>query len=210
MNTPFTPRIALLALGLATLAALAGCARDGAPGDGAAAGAAAAGPSRSTKGPADGMVSAVSSSGKPGAPVELKFDIGSKPALGKPLEVTVAVVPRGEGITQLRVVFQSNDAVEVQSGGEMAAQERPADGVAVSHVVTVVPRRDGVYYLGAVALVEGAGGSVARSFAIPIIVGDPVEAERAIAAKPAQGTLSRGAGDAGGERIVSLPADESP
>jgi hypothetical protein len=104
-------------------------------------------------------------------------------------------------------VFQSNEAVEVQSGSEMAVQSRPADGVAVSHIVTVVPRRDGVFYLGAVALVDGAGGSVARSFAIPIIVGDPVEAERAVAAKPAQGVMSKGEG---GEKIISLPASTSP
>jgi len=209
MNTPIPVRIALLAFALSAAAALVGCARDAAPADGKAARGASASTTKSggAKGALDGMVSAVSSSGKPGAPVELKFDIAAKPELGKPLDVTVAVVPRGDGISQLRVVFQSNEAVEVQSGSEMAVQDRPADGVAVSHTVTVVPRRDGVFYLGAVALVEGAGGSVARSFAIPIIVGDPVEAERAIAGKPSQGVMAKGEG---GEKIISLPASETP
>jgi len=207
MQTPIKARIALLAVGLAATASLVGCARD----DAAADATAGAGPkastsqSRSGKGVADGMVSAVSSSGKPGAPVELKFDLATKPELGKPLAVTVAVVPRGEGISQLRVVFQSNEGVEVQSGNEMAVQDQPADGVAATHTVTVVPRRDGVSYLGAVALVEGPGGSVARSFAIPIIVGDPVAAERAVADKPSQGVMAKGEG---GEKIVSLPASE--
>ena len=100
-----------------------------------------------------------------------------------------------------------NEAVEVKAGSEMAFEDRPADGVAVSHTVTVVPRRNGVFYLGAVALVEGTGGSVARSFAIPIIVGDPVEAERAVAAKPSQGVIAKGEG---GEKIISLPASETP
>ncbi len=207
MQTPIKARIALFALGLAVLSSLSGCARKDAAADAQAGAGATAStdPSRGGKGAADGMVSAVSSSGKPGAPVELKFDLGAKPELGKPLEVTVAVVPRGEGISQLRVVFQSNESIEVQSGNEMAVQDRPADGVAVTHTVTVVPRRDGVFYLGAVALVEGSGGSVARSFAIPIIVGDPVEAERAIADKPAQGVMAKGEA---GEKIISLPASE--
>jgi len=208
MHTSITARVALLALGIAASASFVGCARDGTPGaDAAAAGTAAAGSRRGAKAPVDAMVSAVSASGKPGAPVELKFDLGSRPELGKPLEVTVAVVPLGEGITQLRVVFQSNEAVEVQAGSEMAVQDRPAAGVPVSHTVTVVPRRDGVFYLGAVALVEGPGGSVARSFAIPIIVGDPVEAERAVAAKPSQGVMAKGEG---GENVISLPASENP
>ena len=94
----------------------------------------------------------------------------------------------------------------MRSGSE-AVQDNPSEGVALTHVVTVVPKREGVFYLGAVALVEGPGGSVARSFAIPIIVGDPVAAERALSDKPAQGTLSK---SAGGEKIVSLPASESP
>jgi hypothetical protein len=208
MYTPIPARIALITLGLATTASLSGCAREEAAVEASAGVVATATPatkSRSGKGAADGMVSAVSSSGKPGAPVELKFDLPTKPELGKPLAVTVAVVPRGEGISQLRVVFQSNDAVEVQSGNEMAVQDRPGDGVAVTHTVTVVPRRDGVSYLGAVALVEGSGGSVARSFAIPIIVGDPVEAERAIADKPSQGVMAKGEG---ADKIISLPASE--
>jgi len=208
MHTSITARVALLALGVAFTATFVGCARDANPAaDAGAAGTAAVSSKRGVKGPVDAMVSAVSSSGKPGAPVELKFDLGSRPELGKPLAVTVAVVPLGEGITQLRVVFQSNEAVEVQAGSEMAVQNRPAVGVPVSHAVTVVPRRDGVGYLGAVALVEGPGGSVARSFSIPIIVGDPVEAERAVAAKPSQGVMAKGAG---GENVISLPASENP
>lgn len=208
MHTSIPLRLALFALAAipALLACSGGDRPAGAGGDakGAKAGDATA---RASGVADDGMVSAVSASGKPGASVDLKFDLATKPELGKPLVVTVAVVPRAADIAQLRVVFQSNEAVEVQSGSEMPMQEKPADGVAVSHAVTVVPRREGVLYLGAVALVESGAGSVARSFAIPIIVGDPVQAEQALAAKPAQGALAKGEG---GEKIISLPASENP
>lgn len=209
MHSIFALTIVRLALAAIALGTLAACAGGDAPtqakqdGRGTPAGA-----DLRPRGKAavDGMVAAVSATGKPGAPVELKFDIAARPELGQPLEVAVAVVPRSADVSQLRVVFQSNEAVEVQSGNE-AVQDKPVDGVAMTHTVTVVPRREGVFYLGAVALIEGPGGSVARSFAIPIIVGDPVAAERALAAKPAQGTVSK---SAGGEDVVSLPASAAP
>ncbi|MCC6172510.1 MAG: hypothetical protein IT481_10830 [Gammaproteobacteria bacterium] len=209
MHSIFALTIVRLALAAIALGTLAACAGGDAPtqakqdGRGTPAGA-----DLRPRGKAavDGMVAAVSATGKPGAPVELKFDIAARPELGQPLEVAVAVVPRSADVGQLRVVFQSNEAVEVQSGNE-AVQDKPVDGVAMTHTVTVVPRREGVFYLGAVALIEGPGGSVARSFAIPIIVGDPVAAERALAAKPAQGTVSK---SAGGEDVVSLPASAAP
>ena len=209
MHSPLRVVSARLAIGLVALGSLAGCAggngEAGAAGTGAGPAPTAATPSRA-KATVDGMVAAVSATGKPGAPVDLKFDLPTKPELDKPLEVNVALVPRSAELSQLRLVFQSNEAVEVRSGSE-AVLDKPADGVALTHTVTVVPKREGVFYLGAVALVEGPSGSVARSFAIPIIVGDPVAAERALADKPAQGTLSK---SGGGESVVSLPASESP
>ena len=210
MYSTFALTIVRLALAATALGTLAACAGGDAPAQ-AQQGGRTAQPSAAESRPrgkaaVDGMVAAVSATGKPGAPVELKFDIAARPELGQPLEVAVAVVPRSADVSQLRVVFQSNEAVEVQSGNE-AVQDKPADGVAMTHTVTVVPRREGVFYLGAVALIEGPDGSVARSFAIPIIVGDPVAAERALAAKPAQGTASK---SAGGEDVVSLPASAAP
>ena len=205
-STPGTVRLALGFMTLVALAALGACAGGDSPGTGKQAQAAKARTDARGGGSVDSMVSAVSATGKPGAAVDLKFDLKTKPELDKPLEVEIALVPRSADLNQLRVVFQSNEAVEVRSGSE-AVQDNPSEGVALTHVVTVVPKREGVFYLGAVALVEGPGGSVARSFAIPIIVGDPVAAERALSDRPAQGTLSK---SAGGEKIVSLPASESP
>lgn len=153
------------------------------------------------------MVSAVSS-GKPGAAVDLKFDIATRPRVGEPLQVTVAVTTRAADIDKLQVIFQSTDGIQVTDGVQLPTQERPADGQTFSHVVTVLPQKDGVFYLSAVALVESggdAGSSVARTFAIPIIVGDVVAAEAALDQATAD-TLKQGPG---GEKVVPLPAEES-
>lgn len=157
-------------------------------------------------GAASTMVSAVSS-GKPGAAVDLKFDIATRPRVGESLPISIVVTTRAADISKLQVIFQSTDGIQVVDGLELNAPENPRNGDTFSHTVTVLPQKDGVSYLSAVALVEGGGGasSVARTFAIPIIVGDVVAAEAALA----EGAEAGVAPGPGGERVVPLPADES-
>lgn len=152
------------------------------------------------------LVSAVSS-GKPGAAVDLKFDIAQRPRIGESLPVSIVVTTLAADITKLQVIFQSTDGIQVVDGLELNAPANPASGQSFSHTVIVLPQKDGVSYLSAVALVEAAsaGSSVARTFAIPIIVGDVVAAEAAMAETADAGVAS----GQGGERVVPLPADES-
>jgi hypothetical protein len=155
----------------------------------------------------EAMVSAVSS-GKPGAAVDLKFDIGKRPRAGEPLEVTVAVTTRAADIDKLQVMFQSTEGVEVVGGAQLGPVATPADGQVFSHTVRVLPKQDGVYYLSAVALVDSAsagGPSLARTFAIPIIVGDSVSLDAAMSKAAAEATTE----GPGGEALVPLPAEES-
>jgi hypothetical protein len=153
------------------------------------------------------MVSAVSS-GKPGAAVDLKFDLGKRPRVGEPLDVAVAVTTRAADIDELRVVFQSTEGVEVVGGAQLGPVAKPADGQTFSHTVRVLPKQDGVYYISAVALVEAAASgvsSIARTFAIPIIVGDSVSLDAAMSKAAAEATAE----GPSGERLVPLPAEES-
>jgi hypothetical protein len=153
------------------------------------------------------MVSAVSS-GKPGAAVELKFDIGKRPRVGEPLDVMIAITTSAPDIDKLQVLFQSTEGIDVVGGAQLGPVDKPADGQVFSHTVRVLPKQDGVYYLSAVALVDagsGGGASVARTFAIPIIVGDSVSLEAAMS-KASGAASTEGPG---GERLMPLPAEES-
>lgn len=163
--------------------------------------------SSKTSAPTEAMVSAVSS-GKPGAAVDLKFDIGKRPRVGETLEVAIAVTVRAPDIDKLQVVFQSTEGIEVVEGAQLGPVDKPADGRLLAHKVRVLPKQDGVYYLSAVALVDttsAGGGSVARTFAIPIIVGDGVSLD-APTSKAAADATAEGVG---GEALVPLPAEES-
>jgi len=147
------------------------------------------------------LVSAVTT-GKPGAPIAMKFELLRRPKVGEPLEVAVEVTPEAAGITALQVVFQGGDGLQLRSGGEFSATtttSMPA-GIPIQHTVVLTPVREGIFYLSAVAVAEGAG-SQARTFAIPVVVGDAAVLESRKAALPPPATS--------GERVTSLPAAES-
>jgi hypothetical protein len=49
--------------------------------------------------------------------------------------------------------------------------EHPAIGTPLPHVVTVIPRGDGIFYVTAVIVSDSPTESVSRNYAIPIIAG---------------------------------------
>lgn len=117
----------------------------------------------------DDFVTAVSA-GRPGAPIELKFALRKRPEVGEPLEIHFAVVPVVP-LDRVIASFQAGDGLELRAGNQMPRLERPLAGEPVSHVVTIVPKRDGIFHLTAVILAESATSSIARTFTIPIIAG---------------------------------------
>lgn len=119
---------------------------------------------------AQDMVRAVSAGGA-GAPVELRFALQGRPAAGQPLELDVALTAVTP-VQRLRATFQGGEGFEVRAGHTLGPLEGPQVGEARTHRVTVVPRTDGIFNLSAVVLVEQASGELARTFAIPVIVGE--------------------------------------
>lgn len=164
------------ACGLAALVALAGCSGD--PAGNAAASAQPVREAPASSDPVAQMVAAVPSGG-PASLVDLRFELTSRPVAGRPVDLAVAVLPVVDNMRGFRVVFESNDLVEVRGGGEFVSGGPPRRGSAYLHTISVLPRRDGVAYLSAVVLVDQDGVSVGRSFAIPLIVGDSFAASSA-------------------------------
>lgn len=145
------------------------------------------------------MISAVAA-GKPGAPIDVRFDVPTKPRVGEPLKIDVAVVPLS-AVGRLEVVFQGNDGLSVASDGQLGPLDNPAVGKVLRHTVTVLPQSEGVFMLSAIAMTDGDDASMSRSFAMPIIVGNVP----AVASKP-QSSIT----DATGESVETLPAVETP
>lgn len=118
------------------------------------------------------MVSAVSG-GKGNSSVDLKFALTSRPEPGRPLDIDLAVIPREADVT-VRVIVQNTDGIAITAGQEVRIPKGAEPGVPVTHRLTVLPARDGIFSLSAVALVDSEKSSVTRTFAIPIIVGEGI------------------------------------
>jgi hypothetical protein len=122
--------------------------------------------------PTADMVSAVSPSTAPGA-VELKFALGDRPQVGRPVDVEIAVLPKKE-LDRVAASFRAGAGLELRQGEQMAAIQNPEPGSAISHRITVVPQQDGIFFVSATVLADSPDASITRTFSIPIIAGTGV------------------------------------
>jgi hypothetical protein len=117
------------------------------------------------------LVSAVSSAHS-NTPIGMKFGLAARPAVGTPLKVTVALIPAaGAGISHIHASFQPGDGLLLQSDRTVDIDD-PGAGVPIEQELSVVPQQSGVLSLGATVVVDMDSGSLARSYAIPLIVRD--------------------------------------
>jgi hypothetical protein len=114
------------------------------------------------------MVAAVSAGGS-GPPISVKFRLDTKPVVGRPTQLVVALIP-AEGIESSHIhgAFEAADGLLVQSPKsfdiDVAAGSDP-----VLQQVTVVPQRDGVLSLSASIVIDYDNASLSRTYVIPLI-----------------------------------------
>ncbi len=148
-------------------------------------------------GPGTGAFSNASP-GKPGAAVEISYEVVGTAFVGVPVAVNLKFAAAGG---PLDVKFSINDtsAVLFQDGQvEQLQIVDPGDGSV--HQITVVPQREGRVYVNVSVEVPADFGTMIRSIAIPINVGSAVK-EITI-----NGELQQGPNN---ETVISMPAQES-
>jgi hypothetical protein len=183
----------MLHLRLTTLTALllcAGCNHDaGSPADGkrpappksqAAPGKAGGGEDRTA-----GMVTAVTL-GKSTVPVDLKFALEGRPALGQPLAIKLALLPK-IGADLLSLKLADSEGFEFPEGGSGFDMPEVVPGGAYVDSTTVTPTRTGLSVLTLELSIKHDDIVEARVFSVPIFV--PVAATGA-AAPRAEPTVS--------------------
>jgi len=114
------------------------------------------------------MVAGVSAGGSD-PPIGLKFLVDTRPIVGVPVQLKLALIPTpGAGISHIHGTLQVADGLQLQS-------ERTFDidalqgGAPVQQQVTVMPQRAGVLSLSATLEIDYDSGSMARTYAIPLI-----------------------------------------
>jgi hypothetical protein len=138
--------------------------------------------------------------GKPVAPIDLKYEIRSKPEAGTATEVEIALIP-GTAVQNLSVTVSAADGVTL-AGNLTASFKQPTPGEPQKHTFSMLPDRDGMFYITVIATTSNAGANDARTFSIPFIVGDLQQAQQQKPAVPAHK-------DSTGETIQSMKGKES-
>ena len=146
--------------------------------------------------PAAKMAKAVSTA-KTGAAVDLRYEILSKPAIGTPFDVEIALVS-GAPAETMTVVIAGMPGLTVTNEVLSPLAEVEA-GQVNTHKFTALADQPGIYYISVTATTLVAGTTLARTFSIPVLLADPVAAQKATVEPPK---------DATGQAIEAMPAQE--
>jgi len=111
------------------------------------------------------MVAAVSPGGS-GPPIELRFALTQRPMVGEPVDVRIELLPVAP-LERLFVRFHGGEDLKVASGGESPQIASPVTGVPISHTVSVVPLRVGIFNLTPPAAPHSSTPSPTRTHSPP-------------------------------------------
>ena len=115
-----------------------------------------------------GMVQAAAQ-GKSQLPVELKFDLPQRPAVGEPLDVDLAILPRIDaGGAAIQVT--GGDGLAVAPGADQIDLPAVEAGQVYRQSVKVTPGTEGVLLLGLTISLKHDDLTESRAFSIPLIV----------------------------------------
>ena len=134
--------------------------------------------------------------GKPGAAVDIKYEFVSKPSVGAPTELQVAFIPNA-GVDSLDATISGMEGVTL-AGTLTASFADVEPGKPYIHTISLLPDRNGVFYITVAVNTQIGGSSLGRTFSIPFVVGNPPAQKKA---EPAR--------DASGEAIEPMKAEES-
>lgn len=167
---------------------LSGCHGDSSPAPVAKLAPAAKAPAAVKRGPTPeeltiGMVEAVTV-GVSAVPVAVKFDLPSRPAQGRPLEVVIAVMPQ---IAAKSAVVQATASEGLQLAPNAAYVEISALDPAQVYRVTIplTPTAAGVHLLGLNVTLKLDEATESRAFSVPIIVAGASDGAASAAPKTA-------------------------
>jgi hypothetical protein len=169
---------------------VAGCGGKSPPADAAKPNAAPSAPAAAAKkaaasaGENIGMVNAVGIV-KSTVPVAVKFGLGSRPKLGEPLAIDLAVVPQIAADSAVIQVAES-DGLDTSAVGAGVPLDKVEAGGSYKRSISVTPTKSGVLLLALQVTIKHDEISESRPFLVPIIVADaaPAAALSLVTPKP--------------------------
>ena len=142
------------------------------------------------------MANAVETS-KSTAPIDLKYDLPTKPDVAQPFEIELTFQPRMQA-DALELEFTDMPGL-ILVGARTAKFEKVVPGEAYATRLLVRADAPGLFYISVVAKMVTQVQTEARAFSVPVVVGTaPAASQKAAPDK-----------DASGQPIESMPAQES-
>jgi hypothetical protein len=135
-------------------------------------------------------------SGKPGAAVEIRYEFSGKPTAGTPNELQIAFIPHA-GVDSMDIVIIGMEGMTL-SGPQSASFTEVEPEKPYVHTVSVLPDRNGVFYISVVVTTQIGNQNLSRTFSVPFVVGNAPAQQ-----KPAPQT------DASGEAVQPAKARET-
>ena len=118
------------------------------------------------------MVEAVSA-GEGKVPCKLKFELMQTARGGQAFRDLPGFHSREPARSPVCPV-RGGEGLEMVNGRETEQFARPVVGTAITHTLTVLPKRDGIFNVQAVVLMDSDTESVSRKFSIPLIAGSGI------------------------------------
>ena len=125
--------------------------------------------------------------GKPGAAVDIKYEFASKPEVGKPVQLEIALIPSA-GVDSLEATFSGMEGITL-AGPLTASISSAKAGEPFKHSLSVLANQSGVFYITVSVNTQISGATLGRTFSIPFVAGNL----EAVQQKP-QTTTTDGAG----------------
>ena len=139
--------------------------------------------------------------GKPGAPIEFKYQLAGAPQVGQPLVIDFGLVPQATSPAVHLMVATSGGLTLGQSNAPAVLRNVEA-GSEYWHELVVTPQETGVFSVNLIATVGEGEQMLARTFSIPVIVGST-------AMDSARARKLNTEIDATGQAIEVMPGQES-
>jgi hypothetical protein len=116
------------------------------------------------------LVAQASTPGKPGAPIEFKYELAGAPQVGQPLVIDFGLVPQAASPAVHLMVATSGGLTLGQSNAP-AVLRNVKPGSEYWHQLVVTPQENGIFSVNLIATVGEGEQMLARTLSIPVIVG---------------------------------------
>lgn len=116
------------------------------------------------------LVAQAGTPGKPGAPIEFKYELAGAPQVGQPLVIDFGLVPQAASPAVHLMVATSGGLALGQSNAP-AVLRNVQPGSEYWHQLVVTPQENGTFSVNLIATVGEGEQMLARTFSIPVVVG---------------------------------------